>query len=241
MKTVVLLWLLLAVTLVSAAGAQAASEASGYFFVLLKRPANPAQLSKEAAEKLQQEHLANIRRLYEEQKLVMAGPFLDDTALRGIFVLHAESLAQAGAWANGDPAVQAGRLAVEVHGPWLVDPGAIHPADKDEAMEQYTLVLMKNGAKWNPKGSGFMDSMKQHPAFVHDMVEKGKIAIAGPLPSSDPGDLRDITVFRVGAEETAALVGQDPTVKAGIFQPELHPWISGKGVLAPGQPFKMSP
>ena len=191
----------------SFATAPAEPHASKYFFVLLKRPSNAPQLSKEAGDKLQEEHMANIRKLHSEHKLVVAGPFTDDTSLRGIFVFKADSLTQAQGWANTDPAIKAGRLAAQVHGPWDIDPNAIREPETTQGMEQYTLVLLRNGENWNPSAPGFMDVMKKHHAFVKEITDKGKIAVAGPFPFSDPGELRGITIYRAGAEETAKIEG----------------------------------
>ena len=134
--------------------------------------------------------MANIRKMAAEHKLLVAGPFMDDTPLRGIFVLQAESAAQAQAWADSDPAVQAGRLSAELHGPWLIDASAIHAPAEPPGMEQYTLVLMKRGEHWNPEAPEFMEVIKQHHAFMEQMKERGNLAIAGPFPLSEPGELR---------------------------------------------------
>jgi uncharacterized protein YciI len=209
---------------------------SGYFLVLLTRPANAPQLSKEAAAELQEEHMANIRKLAAEHKLLVAGPFMDDTVLRGIFVLNADSAMQAQEWANSDPAVRAGRLAAEVKGPWLVDGNAIHAPSTPEGMDQYTLVLMKRTAKWKNDAVGFNFVVEAYPDFIRKMTEQGYVAIAGLIPLSVPGDLRAITIFRAGPERTAALVKDDPTVASGLLMPEIHPWATGRGVLASGQP-----
>ena len=75
-------------------------------------------------EAIQKAHMANINRLAETKKLVVAGPFGDNGTLRGIFVFKVASLEQAKALAETDPAVQAGRLALDIH-PWQVPAGIL--------------------------------------------------------------------------------------------------------------------
>lgn len=77
-----------------------------------------------ATEALQKAHLANINKLAEMKKLVVAGPFGDDGTLRGIFVFKVASLEEAKKLAETDPSVQAGRLVISMH-PWLVPEGIL--------------------------------------------------------------------------------------------------------------------
>ncbi len=67
--------------------------------------------------KIQRAHLDNITRLAAEGKLIVAGPFLDDTEIRGIFIFNVSTLEEARELTNSDPAVQSGRLVMELH-PW---------------------------------------------------------------------------------------------------------------------------
>jgi uncharacterized protein YciI len=77
-----------------------------------------------ATEAIQKAHLENIQRLADLKKLVVAGPFGDNGRLRGIFVFRVESLEEAKSLAATDPAVQAGRLALEIHS-WVVPEGIL--------------------------------------------------------------------------------------------------------------------
>ncbi|MFN5416478.1 MAG: YciI family protein [Flavobacteriia bacterium] len=85
-----------------------------YYFVYLKAGKNRSQDSLEV-EHIQRAHLDNIAKLANEGKLIVAGPFMDDNEVRGIFILNAKSMEEAMEWTQTDPAVKAGRLIMEVH------------------------------------------------------------------------------------------------------------------------------
>ena len=87
-----------------------------YVMAFLQRGPNRGQDSLTAAN-LQKGHMDNINRLAEEGKLVVAGPFLDNGELRGIYIFNVETVEEARRLTESDPAVQAGRLTMELH-PW---------------------------------------------------------------------------------------------------------------------------
>ena len=92
------------------------------YLVLLKRGQNwTAGKTREDAA-LQQAHLANIRRLADLKKMVIAGPFGDDTDLRGIFVFRVSSAAEANTLCATDPMVQKGHLSAAIYG-WQIPEG----------------------------------------------------------------------------------------------------------------------
>lgn len=85
-----------------------------YVMAFLKAGPNRSQDSTKAAE-LQAAHMANINKMASEGKLVMAGPFFGDGPLRGIYIFNVNTIAEAEALTNTDPAIQAGSLIMELH------------------------------------------------------------------------------------------------------------------------------
>ncbi len=88
-----------------------------YFMVFLKRGPNRSQDEQEAQE-IQKQHLAHLNKVYEMGKTSITGPFGDDGDIRGIVIYNTATKEEAEKLAKQDPAVQAGRLVVEVHPFW---------------------------------------------------------------------------------------------------------------------------
>jgi uncharacterized protein len=204
------------------------SPTDRYFFyqlVLLRRPPNAPQLDAEAGQKLQEAHMANIRRLLKEGKLVMAGPFLDDTPLRGIFVLKTESQPEAERWARTDPAIQANRLAPEFH-TWIQPESTFHTPPESNPMENYAVVLLNKTEKTRMH-NGSDAILQEHTAFLKRLRDSGQM-VGGPYRDAVGGFL----ILATTTEEAARIVAADPLVAKGELKPEVHPWTTQKGVLS---------
>ena len=82
---------------------------------LLKGP-NRDQDSATAAQ-LQVAHMENIKRMAKQGKLVLAGPFMQEGEMQGIYLFNVPTVEEARALTETDPAVQAGRLIMDLR-PW---------------------------------------------------------------------------------------------------------------------------
>jgi uncharacterized protein len=92
-----------------------------FWFVMLLKGPNRNQDSITAA-KIQEGHMANITRLYNEGKLKVAGPFGDNGNWSGIFIFDASAIGcqtkeELEQILKTDPAVAAGRLICDIR-PW---------------------------------------------------------------------------------------------------------------------------
>ena len=93
-----------------------------YYFVMLTRGENAEKIDSVRLNKLMVGHLNNMKKMAESGKLIIAGPFGDDGYWRGIFIFDVKSKEEVIELLKNDPAIQAGRLAYEIH-PWWSEPG----------------------------------------------------------------------------------------------------------------------
>ena len=97
-------------------------------FALLVRPPTAPDLSNEERAEVQAGHMANIEAMAKAGELAIAGPFVEDTSLRGIFVFRTIDRAKIDALVANDPAVKRGRLKLEPF-TWWVSKGVMPKAE----------------------------------------------------------------------------------------------------------------
>jgi uncharacterized protein len=100
-------------------------ELDAFTFVLLRRGPRAADYTEEDLDEIQAAHLAFLNDMRQQGHLVLAGPFQDqeDETKRG-FGLYRTGLEETRRLTEQDPAVKAGRLAVELM-TWLTPKGAL--------------------------------------------------------------------------------------------------------------------
>jgi uncharacterized protein len=99
-------------------------EFDTYQLILLVRPADRAELDDEASEALGLQHLGHFRKMHAAGYLKIAGPIDDDAEIAGICLYQAGSLERARKLAEDDPAVRAGRFAVQAM-TWYTQKGGL--------------------------------------------------------------------------------------------------------------------
>ena len=87
-----------------------------YVVAFLYTGPNPVE-DPEESKRMMKGHLANIQRLHDEGKIILAGPYLSKTDLRGYFLFDTDDVEAAQAWCDSDPAIAAGVFRVDLH-PW---------------------------------------------------------------------------------------------------------------------------
>jgi uncharacterized protein YciI len=112
-----------------------------FTFVFLNKKVGKAEIPKEHGDKLHVDklmegHMANMKRLAEENKLMAAGPF---DGGGGIFVFASNSVDEVTEWIQTDPAVKANRWNVEIL-PYVPLIGSICKVAEPYQMVSYSFI-----------------------------------------------------------------------------------------------------
>ena len=109
-----------------------------YVMAFLKAGPN-RNMDADSAAELQKAHLNNIGRMAKEGKLLIAGPFLDNGEIRGIYIFDVPTIEEAEALTNTDPAIQAGSLVMELK-PWYGSAALMAVNDIHSTLQQSSIT-----------------------------------------------------------------------------------------------------
>jgi uncharacterized protein YciI len=103
----------------------------------------------------------------------------------------------------------------------------------DMGMKSYVVAILKTG----PNDATITDKAKRdelfkgHFGMINRLAKEGKLVMAGPF-NDDKRIYRGLYVFNVATiEEATKLTETDPSIKAGIFQPEFIKWYGSAGLM----------
>ncbi len=101
-------------------------------------------------------------------------------------------------------------------------------ADTSYVMKKYFMAFLKQGPNRTHSDEETALIQQGHMDHIGMLASAGKIDIAGPF--GDDGIMRGILIFNVPTiEEVQNLIAQDPAVKAGRLELEVHPWWAAVG------------
>ncbi|WP_332913127.1 YciI family protein [Algoriphagus boritolerans] len=85
-----------------------------YIMAFLIRGDSVSNYTPEQRSEIQAGHMANIGKMAEMGKLIVAGPFMGNDELRGIYIFDVQTLEEAKALTETDPAIKAGVLKMDL-------------------------------------------------------------------------------------------------------------------------------
>lgn len=178
------------------------------FLVYLNGNPGRDALDEDAVAALQKGHLENIGRLYEEGKLLLAGPF---DGGGGVFILKANNIEQAKGILAGDPAISAGRFLLETL-PMRINKGMICDQSEPYEMVSYHFIHFK-------KSGGQSDEELWHRKEVYEADDD--VMLSFLLPASN-----DFVLILRGSAEAGEYADGHPLVASGQYDYEVRPWWS---------------
>lgn len=189
-----------------------------YTFVFLNTRSDKPELPKEAVDKLMEGHLANIQRLANEGKLLVAGPF---DGGGGIFIFNSNSTDTVKQWLSTDPGIKANRWRIEMF-PYIPRVGSVCVVDPKVEMVTYTFIrYISTITKFNVQKAG--ETFKKHEDYLKQIVKTGNVVTEGYFPNRDGG------ILVMKGEVDPALIEADPSMSDTVFTIEIKKLWVGKG------------
>ncbi len=192
----------------------ATAQDKKFVFVFLNKKADKAELSKDALDQLMAGHLANIKRLANEGKLIVAGPFEEGG---GIFIFNTTSADQVKEWLSTDPGVRAKRWNLEIL-PYTPRIGSACPVGEPYDMVRYDFIrYIPNITKSNAP-----ETIRKHDDYLKKIAQAGNIVTEGVF-----GDEGGILIVKGDLQKE--VIAADPSLAEGMYRIDFQKLYVAKG------------
>jgi uncharacterized protein YciI len=215
---------------------------SGYVFGILRKGPEWRPGGSPALDSLQAAHLAHLNSMWKAGALVAAGPLAAAADWRGLLIFRAadsttsmRATASVRALAERDPAVRAGRLAVDLWA-WYAPAGIgqgytrriARLGDGSDSMVTRWVAFLHRGPKFTEAPSTELYMMlHEHLSYMRGEIASRRAPAAGPLKSAtDPVEL---CVFATDSLQAWTRANADPAVQNGHFRVQLVRWWCAYG------------
>ena len=99
--------------------------------------------------------------------------------------------------------------------------------------DSFTLLLLLRPPSAPDLSEEELDRLQDgHLAHIASLHEAGKLVAAGPLLTGVDDPLRGIGILTVGVDEAAALMADDPSIRAGRLEARFQTWLCPAGAMS---------
>ena len=196
------------------------ATAQSYILVFLNKRTDKKELPKEEVDELMKGHLANMDRLVEEGKLIVAGPF---DGGGGIFIFKSNSVDETKVWISTDPAVKAELWNIEIF-PFKPRKGGVCLVHEPYEMVTYSFIrFIPQITKFT--ASTYPQIFKRHDEYLTTLDVTGNVVSEGTFGETEGG----ILVMKGDLENE--VVENDPGVKEMLMEFEVKKLWVAKGAF----------
>ena len=207
------------IVLVLALALPSSAQSQQFIFVFLNKKTDKVELPKAEVEKIMEGHMANIKRLAKEGKLIVAGPFEGGG---GIFIFEATSVEQVKVWLGSDPGVQAKRWNVEIL-PYSPRVGSACRAPEPIQIVNYEFIRYTiNVTKYNVREAA--ENARKHDDYLKKIVQTGNVVAEGTF-GEDGG------ILIIQGELQKEVIEADPSLSEGLYEIDYKKLFVAKGAF----------
>jgi uncharacterized protein YciI len=189
-----------------------------YTIVFLNKNSEAPQLSKEESSKIMEGHMANMKKLAQEGKLLAAGPFEGGG---GLFIMNSTSIDDIKTWIAPDPGVQARRWNVEML-PYKPRYGSICPVKEPYEMIMYSFVRF-DAIVSKSTATTFPQIMNKHDQYLKELTKTGNTVTEAIFGEHDGG------ILIMKGDVTREVFESDPGVQEGLIDLNIKKLYIAKG------------